>query len=372
MQSLHDFNGRVVMTADSVVVQDLAGKWETGEFRVSGRADLDRFRFVGADVRLEANAVPLEVPNVMDALVDADIRFSGGESASQVRGRLVLLEGVYYKDMNLGLLSIARGAMARRRKVAPTPKQKENRFLANMDLNVGISRRQPFLVDNNLARIEIQPDLRITGSAARPLLSGRAEVLPGGTIEFQKKTFVVQRGVIDFLNPYKIEPKLDIRSESKIKRWTVYLHISGVPDELEFELSSTPHEEQGDIISLILFGKTTKQLVEGGGSTQTPAQMVAELVGSTYGDEIKRKTGLDIFRVETGSDGDDASEAITVTMGKHLTRRLTVLYSLETESGEFSSRMAAEYKLFERFLAGAFQDTSGEYGGELTYRIEFW
>jgi hypothetical protein len=58
-------------------------------------------------------------------------------------------------------------------------------------------------------------------------------------------------------------------------------------------------------------------------------------------------------------------------VGKHLSRRLTVKYEVESGAEEVVQRAVAEYRLLEYFLASGFQDTGGGYGGELLYRIEF-
>ena len=94
-----------------------------------------------------------------------------------------------------------------------------------------INLRFPFLVDNNMANLEIVPDLKLSGTAARPILSGRATVTQG-EVMFRGKTFPVTRGVVDFVNPNKIEPSLDIYSKTQIRSWVVYLSVSGTPDQL--------------------------------------------------------------------------------------------------------------------------------------------
>jgi hypothetical protein len=58
-------------------------------------------------------------------------------------------------------------------------------------------------------------------------------------------------------------------------------------------------------------------------------------------------------------------------MGKELSRRVTVKYRVLHSQGEIVQRGVAEYKLLERLLLNAFQDTRGVFGGGLTFRLEF-
>jgi len=239
-----------------------------------------------------------------------------------------------------------------------------------MSLNISVRRRNPFVVDNNLALLDIQPDLKVTGTALQPAIGGRAKI-ESGTITYQKKKFEVNKGVIDFLNPYKIEPTLDIESESNIREWVITLKVSGTPDELIFNLTSDPGEDHADILSLLMFGKTTKELGKGG-STKFPAQMVADIIENTVGDDIRKATGLDILKVEFDEDENtQSSDQVKVTIGKKLSRRMTVKYEVESKNGETVQKGVTEYKFLENMLITGFQDSKGTLGGELRFRLEF-
>ncbi|MGD9007538.1 MAG: translocation/assembly module TamB domain-containing protein, partial [Desulfobacteraceae bacterium] len=249
---------------------------------------------------------------------------------------------------------------------APAP------WMNDVDLAINVGYRNPFLVDNNMARLQIVPDLKISGTLARPVLNGRAEVTEGEII-FRRKSFVVATGVVDFTNPYKIEPTLDVVSQSRIRHWLLSLSVSGTPDRLVFELSSDPPESDNDILSLILFGRTQAEIA-GGDTTgsQTTAQMLATLVATTWGESLKETTGMDILELDTGAaDDSEASDRIQVTVGKKLGRRLTIKYAVESTSGEMIQRAISEYRFVEQLLASGYQDSKGDYGGELLFRIEF-
>jgi translocation and assembly module TamB len=260
----------------------------------------------------------------------------------------------------------------KKREEAPLPKEITLPYLKNMSLDISLKRRNPFLVDNNLAYLEISPDLRLSGTLTNPIITGRAST-DSGTVVYQNKRFVVKKGVIDFSNPYKTEPMLEIESEVQIRRWMVYLAISGPPDGLSFRLTSDPPEEDGDILSLLLVGRTTQELVEAeGGTNQSPAQMLAGLIATTFGEDIKKTTGLDILEVETqGQEEEQVSDTTRVTIGKELSRRMTVKYAVESKEGEMSQRAIAEYKLFGNILLSGFEDSRGMFGGELLFRLEF-
>ncbi|MDD5722821.1 MAG: translocation/assembly module TamB domain-containing protein [Syntrophales bacterium] len=369
LQKLHSVNGLIEVTPKTVTIKDIKGNLDSGNFDMNGTIDIKDFKPRQVDITVTASALPLRIPDMMDSLLNAKLEISGNPEQSKAQGEVVLLEGTYYKDVDLNLIQLVK---ERKREVAPPPREITYPFVKNMELDVSVKRRNPFVIDNNLAQLEVSPDLVFAGTINNPLIKGRAEV-NSGTVTYYKKTFDVKRGIIDFLNPYKIEPTIDIAGEAQIKKWRIFLNISGTPDQIAFNLTSEPPEEAGDIVSLLLLGKTTREFSElGGGATRSTKELLAEMIATTFGEDIKKTTGLDILEVETGSLKEEtATESIKVTLGKQLTKRMTVKYAAETKDGEMIQRAIAEYQFLENILLNGFQDSKGVFGGELLFRLEF-
>ena len=97
------------------------------------------------------------------------------------------------------------------------------------------------------------------------------------------------------------------------------------------------------------------------------------MIADTFGDDIKKNTGIDILQVEENGNSDDEEEdsGVTVTVGKHLSDRMTVKYAVESKDGEIIQRAISEYKLLDNILVSGFQDSKGIYGSEFVFRIEF-
>ena len=367
-QKLHHLNGRLQIAPQAVRMDRIEGQLGSGRFDLAGRVDLEALEPVGVLCKFTANALPLQVPDTMDLLLNTELEIQGTTEQSTVKGEIIILEGTYYRDVNLSLLQAVR---ERKREEAPPPKEMRHPLLKNMTLNISIKRRNPFLVDNNLAELEISPDLRVTGKPNNPIIRGRVSV-DSGTVHYRNKNFVVKKGVIDFLNPYKTEPTIDIQSEVKIRHWMILLAVSGTPEELLLKLTSDPPEEDGDILSLLVLGATTRELIDGeGGTSKSTSQMLAEVIASRYGEDFKTATGLDILETEIqGEEGQETSD-LKVTAGKKLSKRMIVKYAVESKDGEMIQKAIAEYKFLENILVNGFQDSKGIFGGELQFRLEF-
>ncbi|MDL2268476.1 translocation/assembly module TamB domain-containing protein [Desulfosarcina sp. OttesenSCG-928-A07] len=365
-QKLHNLTGSINATDSAILVDAVKGRLDSGSFKMGGKVAHNNFAPTDINLTLDASALPIEVPDTLSALVNTSIRVRGKNGAATVRGDVVLLEGSFYRDIKLNLLKMA---TTRQRAVSPASAPASLPYFDTVTLNIGVSHRQPFLVENNLASMEINPDLKIGGTLAAPVVSGRAQI-SNGTVYFQKKPFAIKKGIIDFVNPYKTVPEINIESTAVIRERTITLTLEGPPDNFKLKLASVPEETDSDILSLILFGRIARELTSGGGSQQSTAQMMAEMIADTFGDDIKERTGIDILQVNaSGNSGDETD--MTVTVGKHLSRRMTVKYAVESKNGDVTQRAIAEYKLLENFLLSGFQDTEGVYGTELVFRVEF-
>jgi translocation and assembly module TamB len=369
LQGMHDLSGRIRVTPEAVVLDNIRGMLDTGRFELFGAIDLKAFRPSRVDLKLKTYDLPLMIPDTLETRLNAELNIQGIPEKSLVLGDIQMIEGKYYKDMRLNL-GESLGKKSREQALPaseiPWP------FLKNMSLDITTRYREPFVVDNNIALLALKPDLRIYGSVNQPLISGRAQV-ESGTVYFQKKEYTVKKGVFDFINPYKIEPAIDVQSQIKIREWTVFLNISGTPDNLKFTLFSDPWETQENILSLLITGRTTQELIAGeGGLSRSSTKILADILAETAQKQIKDATGLDVVELEyTEATEAETSDEVKVTVGKELSQRVTVKYGMQTKNARVIQQVITEYKFLENLLINAFQDTEGHYGGGLQFSLEF-
>ena len=368
-QKFHDVNGHVQATRKSVVIDNIKGMLGDGRFELSGRGDIDQYRLSNFGLKLTANDLPITIPDLLDVRLKSELDVSGSPEKSLIKGDVTILGGRYIKDVRLNPIeSIGEESRTAPLETTMTPWP----VFDKMALDCRIRYKDPFVVDNNIALLAIKPDLHVYGTVNQPLISGRAEV-DSGTIYFRRNEFNVKKGVLDFINPYKIEPTVDIQGDVKIREWTIFLNMSGTMENLKFNLSSDPSESEQDILSLLITGKTTKELIAGqGGSSLSPKQMLADVLAENAQKEIKNATGLDVVALEyNGAKNAAESDEMKVTVGKELSKRVTVKYGVQTKSTKVIQKVITEYKLLETLLMNAFEDNDGNYGAEIQFRLEF-
>ncbi|MGC9324791.1 MAG: translocation/assembly module TamB domain-containing protein, partial [Desulfomonilia bacterium] len=371
-QKIHDLNGIIRITESDVTFENIEGMLETGAMTAGGTITLSELNPSGFDLTLRAVNLPVAVPDTMDMTIDGNLSLTGPADSSLLAGEILILEGTYYRDVKLNLLTgVSRLLYPERRTSVQAPVQVPE-SVENIELQIVVKRRGTVAVDNNIAYLEINPDLLIRGTMIEPVITGRMSVLEG-TITYQKKDFVITKGVIDFVNPYTTEASIDITGEVPVRTWTIFLGITGTFEEMVFSLRSDPPEEDADILSLLAFGKTTGEFIQNAGGTLTSTSgMIAELVASTFSEDIKEVTTLDIFELESVQDAStDDADAMRLLLGKELSRRMTIKYEMETRNSEMTQRAIAEYKLLENLLLNGFQDNKGIFGADMQFRLEF-
>lgn len=374
-QRLHGVNGRIALKNNRLSTEGITGSLDSGAFQIGGTATLEGFVPRNLELLAQTKALPVSIPDMMDMTIDAEASLEVNGPASRFWSDAVVLDGTYYRDVNVNLFTgvleriITRQQRVKPREVAvrmPWP------FLDSTVLDVSIKRRGDVKVDNNIALLDINPDLKITGTLSNPVVNGRIAVTDG-IVTFQNNEFTVTKGVIDFLDPSRTRANVDIKAKTQVRDWDITLALEGELDNLQLALSSVPDEEPADILSLLIVGKTSRELTQAQSSVAvSPSGMMAELLASTYGGEIKKATTLDILELRASDFATSTGgESMTLTVGKELSRRMTVKYEMETRNTETVQKAIAEYKILENLLINGYQSTDGTFGTNMLYRYEF-
>jgi autotransporter translocation and assembly factor TamB len=361
-----NLNGAVTLSNDQVTIETLTAELGQGSLEIYGDIGMENFTPVSGQARVQAQNIAVSLEDTLEAAFSTDLIFSGSPEKSRIAGTVLMLHGEFYKDFAFDLAeALESRKMGEAGDVSPQSGP-GNPLLENIALDIAVNYRDPFILDNNLAFIMVEPDLKITGTISDPVVTGRAQIVEG-TIVYQKRQFEIEKGVIDFMDPFRIDPEITLNATCAIRNWVIHMHISGKSDNLLFRLFSDPAETHEDILSLLIIGQTTRELGQGGGSyTGMLTDRAAEMIGQG----VESATPLDTFKLGYDESADQGS-GVSVTMGKQLSERLMVIYSMETREKETVHTNAAEYKMLENVILRAFNDSLGDFGTEVTLKLEF-
>ncbi|KPA18509.1 secreted protein containing DUF490 [Candidatus Magnetomorum sp. HK-1] len=372
-QRCHQIQGTLDASRHIFSLKQFSFRLDDGKCEIGGEMILSNRIPTNINLIASASALPIHIPDSFDVLLNANLKYSKKFRKSTLKGAIEFLEGLYYQELNVNKMLLDRIQNSNKPSLV---KKFCKKFpeICRTTLDVNIKSRQPLITENDTAYLEIHPDLNVRGTLYNPVILGRAEML-NGEINYLSKNFVLEKGLIDFINPYRTEPIIDIKSNVDVRDWQISLDVLGKMDELQVKLNSIPPEEHGDIISILLFGKTTDRLfAPSTGPYKSTQQMIAELLSSAFEKDIKNTTGLDTFRLEAlehEAIDDKQTDDYKVTLGKELSRRMSITYAFETRNGQLIHHTIANYKILENLILRGMQDTQGIYGGELLFRMEF-
>jgi hypothetical protein len=167
-----------------------------------------------------------------------------------------------------------------------------------------------------------------------------------GTYDFQGRQFTIARdSVLRFRGDDMTNPSLDITAEREISGIDVSVQIRGTAAAPELTLRSQPPLEQGDILSLVAFGRPISQLMDTQ-RTDLAARAGAIAAGALAApltSSVGRALDLDVFEIESGAG---VSGGASVVVGRRVSDSLFVGFRHQF-GDEGGPRLTFEYRLTE-------------------------
>lgn len=359
---------------DAVVLDRLSAEFAGGDLTAAGRVELPA-PGRSLDFRVEAalREVTVRWPAGWQLRGDADLSFAGDADARQIRGEVRLDRIWYTQDLNLTPAQLVQRLLSRSRvEVAET-----DELLSTTALAVALRAPDAVRVRNNLARLSGSAELALRGNLARPVLFGEVSLDPGGTVEYGGNVYQIERGELAFVNPSRIDPLLDVVARTRIDPYDVTVNLSGTLERLSTGFTSDPPLPDLDVLGLLATGAPVEgpSFSEAAASAAGPASSAgaeALLYGqaaSLLTERVGRLFGFDQVRVRPLTTGDTVSAA-SVTVGKRLSRRIYVTYTIDPSSDE-QQILQVEWRLSESLKLVLTQNGNDSYAVDTRWEARF-
>jgi len=229
---------------------------------------------------------------------------------------------------------------------------------------------------NDLARVEARLDLDIGGRFGNPTITGRIEV-GTGTLSFQGTRYRITSGSVDFVDPIRVEPVINVQAETERREYRIILGINGRRDNMRLEMRSEPPLPQLEIVSLIAGGRTREELAENqpDGLVPSSEQLFRSGAATILTDLLQSRVGsrfglLDRFRIDPFLVGAENNPVARVTISEQITRDLTITYSQDLTSNR-QQIIQIEYFLNSDTSFIASRDEAGAVGLDIKLRKRF-
>ena len=362
-----------------VMVDSLFARMNSGFVFVSGVLSHDRGEL--SDVNLQATMSNLKIDRPKEVIVLIDsARFDYRRQNNHY-----LLDG----DVKLGecrmLVNFRPQSILPFVQAVEKPAKDLPPFLQQTRLDVRVRESEKIWIDNNLARLRLHTELGITGSPAQPNVTGRVSVEEGYILYLDRK-FKIKNGVVDFVDPDRLNPIIDFSAEAIVKTYratemtpyTVTISIAGPLDEVVVELKSEPLLDKSNILSLLTLGVTRDELVgkDTEGKEGSLSNALLERAQSFSSQKISGYTsgrlgdllGLDQMSIEGNLFRFDKSWGPQLLASKRISGRMTMTYT--TTVGHFNERsIRLDYELSKHFSLEGETDQRGRSGMNLKYKL---
>jgi translocation and assembly module TamB len=261
------------------------------------------------------------------AVAKGKLQVTGSPSESLIKGRIetdsveVLIPDRLPPDVvELGVVEEGAAAPDGADSVDRATKPAAHR--TTFDLTIDIPRRA--YIRGRGIESEWAGTLKLSGSGDKMVIKGRLGLVRG-QVTALGKTFRLDQGSVDFLGTAANDPTLNIVARRKTEDIEVTITVSGPLSNPKLAFSSVPELPEDELISRVLFGKTTAQLTAI--EAAQLAASVAELTGRAGGaggilGRIRTSLGVDVLRIETSDTGDSTTP--DVAAGKYLTEEVYI------------------------------------------------
>ncbi len=338
--AFENVRGEILFSRDEVIVdQRLLADVAGGTVGLAGSLRLPApGRPLSYQAHVTAQDVSVRYPEGFLTRGNADLLISstgGGEGGGRlIAGRIDLDRAYYLNDVQVGTLELLQRVFARQRVevVAASP------FEAATQLNLVIAGPQALRVRNNVADLRGAIDLTVRGNLARPVVFGRVELAANGKLTYAGNEYKIERGLLTFSNPYKIDPLIDLVAKTEVQSYEITLMLSGTAERLDAHFSSNANLADLEILALLATGQELPQNRTGTDLSTPPINPQQPNLGATgflYGQaasaisqRVGTLFGLDRFRINpVANQAGQSVSGVGITVGKRLSKDIFVTYS---------------------------------------------
>lgn len=365
---LEQVSGRIKLMGNQAEIEKIQGILNGGKTAISGKIGLSGWPIPEAEIILKNEESLFDFPRGLRSQVSGDLKFISDGESYQTVGTITILDARYRDDFKVGtaVYNLLRKGSVRETLREPNPYL--NRL--NLDINIGIPNN--FIIDNNIAKAEVSADLRLIGTPYNPGLSGRASIAEGGEIYFNQNIFSIEQGTVDFINPTRIEPDLNLSARTQVQEYNIGLIVQGTPDKLTASLVSDPPLSEPNIISLLVMGRTL----------ESASASVASVAGSTalsylnnaITGRIEQATakmlGLESVRIDAGLVSTEENPEARITIGQHISRDFELVFSQDLKDARNQMWML-NYNPFKSFNIQGIKRDNNELNLALRHEIQF-
>ncbi len=365
---LSKLNGNIVFNRSQLLFDRVTAEAGGGQMSLSGSITYGEgpLRY---EVTATTSTIRIRYPEGMSWLAGGTLRFSGTTSAALLSGRVTVDRLLFAPGVDVTTFFASASQPSTEAATTST-------FLQNLAFDVQGQTSPGARIEWTGAHIEVDGNVRLRGTWDRPVLLGHVHLL-SGEMPFRGNTFQLTRGDINFANPFRLDPVLDVELTSTISEYQVTVDFSGPADRLTMNYRSDPPLPDSDIVALLALGTpgqgTALQSQPGAGQNYGATALLSEAITSGIGGRIEHLFGISQFRVDPFAAGatTESNAAARVTIVEQMARGLTITYSTNAATTNQYQLIQVEYAVKGNVSVEFLRDINGTYGFDIKWVRHF-
>jgi translocation and assembly module TamB len=356
---LSDLNGVLVFDRNRIQIESLKGTTGGGTVALTGSATYEHGAFT-LDFGATANGVRLRYPPGVSSTANADVRLTGNTNAAVLSGDVVVTKlavtpgfdfAAYLEKSRQGVVFTQSDSLQSRLK-----------------LDVHVVTTPELQMQTAVARLSGNADLRVRGTADRPAILGRVEVLEG-EISFNGNKYKLERGEVTFPNPAKTQPIIDMQATTRVRDYDITVQFRGdasISNGLKVTWQSEPQLPEADVIALLALGRTREEsaaVSSSGGfgfGGDASSLLINEALNTTVNSRLQRLFGASRVKIDPQGLANETNlvRGPQVTVEQQVASNLTLTYSTNV-SVSTQQIIQVEYNVTRNISIVALRDQNG-------------
>ena len=368
---LSGITGDVVFDATRLYLENMSAESGGGTLHLSGGVNYSEtpLRY---DVNVRTGRVRIRYPEGMSWLVGGTLRLTGSPTAGLLSGRVIIERVTLTQGLEVASLLVS----AKEGITSPTT---SSPYLRNLQFDIEALSAPDARMEWPGAQLQADANLRVRGTWEHPILLGHIHIL-SGDLYFAGNRYRVTRGDLNFSNPFRLDPILNVEASTTIQQYEITLNFNGPASKLTLAYRSDPPLPANDIVTLLALGQTSSEATaRSGGTSQSgtagASAILSEAISSQLGGRLERLFGITRFRVDpglagVGSTGSQQSAASRVTVEQQITRNLTITYVSNVSSTQ-QQVIQVEYNVDRNVSIVGLRDQNGTFGIDIKIKKRF-
>jgi len=367
---LSAIKGDLIFDTTRLFFSDVTAEVGGGTLQLSGSVNYGEAG-IRYDLTTSTDRVRIRYPEGMSWLLGGNLRFTGTADSGVVSGKVTVQRVLLTQGLETaGALFSSKEGIS-----GPTA---DSSFLRNLQFDIEAASSPDARMEWPGAELEADASLRVRGTWEHPILLGHIHLL-SGDLFFAGNRYRVARGDINFANPFRLDPVVNVEASTTVQQYEVTLNFNGPSSKLALAYRSDPPLPSNDIVALLAMGQRSAEgTARSGGTSQSATSgataLLSEAVSNQLGGRLQRLFGITRLRVDPGltpvASSADQNAGARVTVEQQIARNLTIMYVSNVGSTQ-EQVIQVEYAVTRNISVVALRDYNGTFGIDIKIRKRF-